>query len=162
MNLKYLCKCTKYRVPSINAVSSLILTSTHQWCGIFYTTPYTCAISHPKGSDICSRKKWSLLSGCYIYKPVLACGTFPLAFPIFMLKSCLIIKAYLKWHHLCPEKFPVTPTPCDSAALQFFIGPYLSHASYIPLKEKTMSYAKLQSYSFYIMFCISLMVRVSL
>lgn len=71
----------------------------------------------PDGLIYALGKKWFLLSACYIYKPVLACGTFPLAFPIFMLKFCLIIKAYLKWHHLCPEKFHITPTPCNSAAL---------------------------------------------
>lgn len=89
----------------------------HLQCAIFHTTPYTYAIPHPKWSDTYSLKQCLLLSGCYICRPVLTCGTFSLAFPIFMLKSCLIIKAYLKWHHVCHEKFPITPSPCDSAAL---------------------------------------------
>lgn len=63
---------------------------------------------------------------------VLALGILPLAFPIFLLKSCVIIKTYLKWYYPCHEQIPTTPTPCDSAALYFFIWPYLGHVSYIP------------------------------
>lgn len=97
-------------------VSSLLTTHTNN---AQYSTllPILMLYFTPNGLIKYSLKPCFLISGCYICRPVLTCGTFSLAFTIFMLKSCLIIKAYLKWHHVCHEKVPITPSPCDSAVL---------------------------------------------